>query len=735
MAKTQLFRKPLALISVALIAFVPFLSAQPANAVTNFTVTVVASGGSAENTNWSFANGEITPSASVSINASDIVGKLSTGSVVVYSGRILVNASIIHATANTLTFKSTGNIIVGGGLTVQSQGGDIVFNSDSDANNTGHVRMGFDATCTMGNVNTNGGDIIVGGGANPRTTSAWAQNTDAHSTACLASGPVAGVALYNYSFNAAGGDISVRGAAPTISGNPSSRGINMNGSGGQTATFQTSGSGTVYFYGDGNLILNNTAWGVAVNAPISVITDSGDITFEGRGNPSGPTNARGVAVGSSSTFTSSTGNISFLDRTNGALAGYTGIFFGGAIAATTGGDFAVQADEIAQVGALTLDVDNASIGANTTSSFTAVYSTGAINAANSNSLSIGSPGNTSAITLGGAITSGGPIGVNAATVTVNAAVTATGSPITFTTTGGVTQNATITASALNLAGTATYNPQSFTVAGGSAQTVFTATFDSQGGSAVSSVTFASGSPLTLPTPPTLSGFEFSGWSQTASGSALATPFTPSAANLTLFAKWLPLSLKTSLSSWTPATATLGQAVRLTLIGSNLDAVQSVTSSTGTARIVTKTGDRLEVEITSAALGNGSIQISSPTLVASLGGVFAVVAADSVKLSTFSTRALFSTNSSVLTAQAQRQLIASLKKISDPASIVITGSVAAQRASAATRALALKRAQAVAAVVAQVFTNVEPKLLVLAPRGTAPLNNNAVVSIQAPATRN
>jgi outer membrane protein OmpA-like peptidoglycan-associated protein len=174
---------------------------------------------------------------------------------------------------------------------------------------------------------------------------------------------------------------------------------------------------------------------------------------------------------------------------------------------------------------------------------------------------------------------------------------------------------------------------------------------------------------------------------------------------------------------------------VTLLGSNLDAVQSVTSSTGTARIVTKTGDRLEVEITSAALGNGSIQISSPTLVASLGGIFAVVAADSVKLSTFSTRALFSTNSAVLTAQAQRQLIASLKKISDPASIVITGSVAAQRPSAATRALALKRAQAVAAVVAQVFSNVEPKLLVLAPRGTARLNNNAVVSIQAPATRN
>jgi uncharacterized repeat protein (TIGR02543 family) len=649
----------------------------------------------------------------------------------------LVNASIIHATANTLTFKSTGNIIVGGGLTVQSQGGDIVFNSDSDANNTGHVRMGFDATCTMGNVNTNGGDIIVGGGANPRTTSAWAQNTDAHSTACLASGPVAGVALYNYSFNAAGGDISVRGAAPTISGNPSSRGINMNGSGGQTATFQTSGSGTVYFYGDGNLILNNTAWGVAVNAPISVITDSGDITFEGRGNPSGPTNARGVAVGSSSTFTSSTGNISFLDRTNGALAGYTGIFFGGAIAATTGGDFAVQADEIAQVGALTLDVDNASIGANTTSSFTAVYSTGVINAANSNSLSIGSPGNTSAITLGAAITSGGPIGVNAATVTVNAAVTATGSPITFTTTGGVTQNATITASALNLAGTATYNPQSFTVAGGSAQTVFTATFDSQGGSAVSSAVFAAGSPLTLPTPPVRTGYEFTGWYATATGgTAVASPYSPGvAADVTLFAQWIVEGAGAKVANWTSVTGISGETIRLSISGTGLNAVSKLSSSSGTLSIVSQTAEKIEIEIAGAALGVGTLRIVSLTQDLSIAGAFKVVAPEPVALKSVTSRVLFANNSAVLSAQATRQLLASLKTVSNPASVVVSGSVATTRLTATSRALATKRANAVAAIIRQQFAGVDVRVVVAPARGFASTNNNALVTFRIPSSKN
>lgn len=730
-------RKTWALFVSLVVAFASLVFAQPAAAVTNFTVTVVASGGSPENTNWSFANGEITPSATVSINASDIVGKLSTGSVVVFSGRILVNTNIVHATANNLTFKSTGNIIVGGGLTIQSQGGDVIFNSDSDANNTGHVRMGFDATCTMGNVNTNGGDIIVGGGANPRTTTAWAQNTDAHSTACLAAGPVSGVALYNYSFNAAGGDISVRGAAPTIAGNPSSRGINMNGSGAQTATIQTSGAGTIYFYGDGNLILNNTAWGVAVNSAISVVTGSGDITFEGRGNPAGPTNARGVAVGAASTFTSSTGNISFLDRTNGALAGYTGIFFGGAITATTAGDFAVQADEIAQVGALTLDVDNASIGANTTSSFTAVYSTGVINAINSNSLSIGAPGNTSAVVLGAAITTGGPIAVNASTVTVNAALTATSAPITFNTTGGVTQNSTITASALNLAGTATYNTQAFTVAGGSAQTVFTANFNSQGGSAVAPVVFASGAALTLPAPPVREGFEFTGWyASAAGGSAFTTPHSPGvAADVTLFAQWILEGSGAKVANWTIVTGKQGETIRLSIVGSGLNGVSRLSASSGTLRIVAQTAERIDFEIAGAALGIGTLRIVSLTQDLAIAGAFSISAPEPVVLKSVTSRVSFANNSAVLSAQASRQLLASLKTISSPESVVVSGSVATARLTATSRALATKRANAVAAIIRQQFAGVDVRVVVAPARGVTTANNNAVVTFRVPASKN
>lgn len=730
-------RKAWSLFTSLTIAFVSLVAAQPAAAVTNFTVTVVASGGSPENTNWTFANGEITPSASVSINASDIVSKLSAGAVVVYSGRILITANVVHSTSNALTFKSTGNIIVGGARTIESQGGDIVFHADSDANNTGHVRFGWDANCAMGFVNSNGGDIIVGGGVNPRTSNTAAQNNDPAATGCPGgTPPLAGVGFYNFTMNAAGGDISVRAGSPALGSSLSTRSLNIGGSGGLVPTFTTTGTGSVYLFGDGSQINHNNAWGIATGS-ISVTTDSGDITLEALGNPSGPTNARGMSIGGATTLTSNTGNISLIDRTNGAQAGYTGINLGAAISVTTNGNFAVRADEISQGGALTLDVDNASIGAFNSGSFTAVYSTGVINASSSNSLSIGSPGNTAAINLNGAITSGGPISVSASTVTVNAALTATSAPITFNTTGGVTQNSTITASTLNLAGTATYNPQAFTVVGGSAQTVFTANFDAQGGSAVASVVFASGSAFTLPAPPVRAGYEFTGWYLGAlDGTALSTPYTPSvAADITLFAQWIVAGTGAKVSNWVTATGKQGETIRFSVLGSGLNAVTSVTASSGALKITSQTAEKIECEISGAALGVGTVRIVSPTLNLAIGGAFVVVAQEPVTLKSVTSRVTFASNSAAISAKATRELLASLQTISNPVSVVVSGSVATTRHTATTRQLASKRANAVAAIVRQQFQGVPVQVSVAPARGIASTNNSAVITFRVPSSKN
>jgi uncharacterized repeat protein (TIGR02543 family)/uncharacterized repeat protein (TIGR01451 family) len=66
---------------------------------------------------------------------------------------------------------------------------------------------------------------------------------------------------------------------------------------------------------------------------------------------------------------------------------------------------------------------------------------------------------------------------------------------------------------------------------------YTVTFDSNGGSVISSQVVAYGATAAIPTPPTKPGFSFAGWYTDA---ALTTAFsfaTPIKANLTLYAKW------------------------------------------------------------------------------------------------------------------------------------------------------------------------------------------------------
>lgn len=624
-------RRIISAIAALTVFFTTLVAAQPAAAVTAFTVTVVASGGAAENSTWSYANGQITPTATVSINAADIVAKLANGPLVIYSGRIVVSASIIHSTANSLTLKSEGNIIVGGGQTIQSQGGDVIFNSDSDANNAGHVRFGWDANCSMGYINTNGGDIVVGGGANPRTTVAATQNNDAASTGCPGGAPpIAGVAIYNFTLNAAGGDISVRGGSPNL-GALSTRAVNIGGSGGLIPTFQTSGAGTILIYGDGSQITHNNAWGIATGS-ISVTTESGSITIEGRGNPAGPTNARGMSIGGASSLTSTTGNITVIDQTSGAGAGYTGINVGGAITATSQGNFTLQADEITQGGALNLSVNTAFIGSTNSSSFTATYLTGAINASGTQNLVIGSPGNTSAVTIGSTVTSGGPLSLNGGAVTINAALTATNSPIIVNASTSVSQNATITASALNLTGSASVNPSAFTVTGGVAQLAKLATFETQGGSVVAPVAFAIGGRLTLPAGPTKAGYEFIGWFAAPSGgSPLGANFVPStSSDITIYAQWGVPGSNSMINSWMPVSASKGETVKLSFTGKYLDTVSKVSVSSGVATVVSQTPDKIEIEITGAEVGRGSIQLVGNSQTLTLGDIFTVTPAKQVQ---------------------------------------------------------------------------------------------------------
>jgi hypothetical protein len=438
----------------AALFFVAFAVPQAAQAVAAGTVTIVASGGSSEGTNWTFAAGEISPSVNVSINASDVVAKLASGSVTILGDRAVINSSIVYANSNQLTIKVKGNIIVGGGVTIESQGGNLVFNSDSDANNTGHIRFGQDSVSLAGAIRSNGGNIIVGGGANPSTSPAMAQNNDAASGLCGGAPPLAGVGVYGFAFNAGGGNISLRGSSPNL-GNFSTRAINIASCSWATTSFTTTGTGSVYMNGDGSMIAHNTAWGVAIGV-INVTTAAGNITIEGRGSVSGPTNSRGFSLGGASTFTSTTGDISFIDYTNGgASLGYIGVYLGSTTTVNTGGDFLLKSDEISGPALLQLDAASASILPNTGSSFTGLYIVGAINLANNATLTIGGAGNTSAIRFTNPITSGGDFVVTGGTLEFNNTVTATGN-VTIASSGTVTQTSAITSAGVITQGSGTF---------------------------------------------------------------------------------------------------------------------------------------------------------------------------------------------------------------------------------------------------------------------------------------
>ena len=67
---------------------------------------------------------------------------------------------------------------------------------------------------------------------------------------------------------------------------------------------------------------------------------------------------------------------------------------------------------------------------------------------------------------------------------------------------------------------------------------YPAVFDTQGGSSVDGGAFNPSSPLQLPSPPGLSGFDFSGWSLSIVGSTVSFPYSPGVSSqITLYAQW------------------------------------------------------------------------------------------------------------------------------------------------------------------------------------------------------
>ena len=150
----------------------------------------------------------------------------------------------------------------------------------------------------------------------------------------------------------------------------------------------------------------------------------------------------------------------------------------------------------------------------------------------------------------------------------------------------------------------------------------TVTYDSQGGSAISSGTTTSGGSIAAsPGTPTRTGYSFNGWFAASSGgSAISFPYTHGqTTNFTLYAQWIPLP---TITSFTPSSGNPGTLVTIT--GTNLGSPTAFTIGGAAAIVISNTGTSL-VGMVMPGSTTGTISISTAGGSATSSGTFTVSA--------------------------------------------------------------------------------------------------------------
>lgn len=429
----------------------PFgLGVQSAQAAVG-ALSIVATGGSSEGTGWSYSSGTITLTTNVSINASDIVAKLALADLVVDVASITVSADVTSPSSSSLTLKSNGNIVFTGGSDIETAGGSIILQSDSDASGRGYVRLGLPTDSGASHLRSNGGNIYLSGGLNPATGYAMADTTG-NPTGYSA----AGVSIYGYEIESGAGNVVIRGSSQNI-GNTSTRTVFIRKNSTASSLISATGAGAISINGDASVVGHNNAWAVDIEENATLRTVNGPIQLTGLGGTGAQTNSRGFAIVNVS-FESTSGAITLDDLTNGAtVSGYSGTYNGGTASFSTLGDVILSADEFANTGTWVFVGPNNVLRPFNASSFTAAQTIGAVTAANSQNLTIGSPGNTAAMTMNVGITSGGHVTIHGSSIALNAALTAPASNIYLYASSTVTQSGALVADGLALVGAGTFN--------------------------------------------------------------------------------------------------------------------------------------------------------------------------------------------------------------------------------------------------------------------------------------
>ena len=242
-----------------------------------------------------------------------------------------------------------------------------------------------------------------------------------------------------------------------------------------------------------------------------------------------------------------------------------------------------------------------------------------------------------------------------------------------------------------------------------------------------------------------SGNSFAGWNTAANGSGTAyadQASYPFSASVTLYAQWTTNSQVVNtpqvtsdglvVTSWIRASGIFGSTARLTLRGNELQLVNSAQSSSSNIRIVNQSSNMLELEISEAALGLGWVQLNSPNRTITVQDAFVFSEREAnvssvQKTIDYSVR--FAGNSSFISSQTRQRLMSLMQTSSTPLSIVITGSVSSRALSAADKALALKRAKAVARLASKAFPEMQAQVKISPAKGISALNRSAMIRIE------
>jgi filamentous hemagglutinin family protein len=243
---------------------------------------------SGASTNVAGAPDYVTTNDTAVVDRDDIQTALNAGTSVTITtgtaggnsqtGNITVSNSITKSAGGdaSLTLKAHGNIDVNAGISSSSGALDLTLWSDSDSAGGGYIRV------TGAAITTNGGDVIMGGGADPAANPAIGNATVDD-----------GVTLNNGDISTGAGNISIRGRGENAGS--SNMGISMiGGSVIQTTTGNITITGVGGAGGANNYGIH--IFDSTLTQAVSINTVAGDITLTGTGGAGTTANNIGVVL-------------------------------------------------------------------------------------------------------------------------------------------------------------------------------------------------------------------------------------------------------------------------------------------------------------------------------------------------------------------------------------------------------------------------------------------------------